>query len=426
MIVTRHRSPRYALIALSSVVLGFALTLTSPVFAAGPLTLQPGERVTVTCESGLFVGPHQATEIELLCAPIAISPTSTPTASATATATPAPTPTPSPPSPSPTPTPTRTPTPRPSEGIFTSAAELADNPTSGSAWNALKATADGSWGSPNLSDQNNKHGVHTLSGALVYARTGEHRAKVVNALEAAVASDWRVSNGTELGISRNLGAYVIAADLIGYRTSAFEAWITELLDSKVDTHPIWNVVRETSEITANNHGTFALASRVAASAYLGDRADLDRSWAIFTGYLDGSWDRFRPTADYDSRFQCGGSYIPINPPCVRDGHNFDGLPVDDAGRGDYPNPHGGYILEAIQGYVFMGVIFERAGYPAFAAGDNAILRVANAQQRFGIWNYHRVGYHVAPLINHVYGTSFAEESAGFGRLLGWTDWIYGD
>lgn len=342
---------------------------------------------------------------------------------------------------SPTPVPVTVPTPVPltaqpapavppvsaSTGILVSAAELAALPTSGATWNALKATADGGWGSANISDKDNRHAVHALSGALVYARTGAttYRAKVIGAIESAMAVGWVVSNGTELGVSRNLGAYVMAADLVGYRTTAFEGWIRTLLTSKVDTHSIWNVVNEVSEISANNHGTFALASRAAAAIYLGDRADLDRAWTIFRGYSDGSWARFRPTADYDPVWQCGSAYVPVNPACTKDGRDLGGVPVDDAARSSYPNPDGGYVNEAMQGYALMGILFSRQGYPAWSTGDNAILRVAQFQQRFGIWNYHSTGYHVGSVINHFYGASLPVASAVPGRLLGYTDWLYG-
>jgi hypothetical protein len=315
-----------------------------------------------------------------------------------------------------------------SAGILTTAAEVASLPTSGAAWNALTATAAGDWGPANVSDKNNRHGVHALSGALVYARTGDaaYRAKVIAAIEAAMAAGWSVSNGTELGVSRNLGAYAMAADLVGYRSAGFEGWLRTLLTAKVDTHSIWNVVREVSEISANNHGTFALASRTAVAIYLGDRAELDRAWAIFRGYADGSWSRFTPTADYDPAWQCGTKYIPINPACSKDGRNLDGAPVDDAARSSYPTPDGGYINEAMQGYALMGVLFSRQGYPAWSMGDNAILRVAQFQQRHGIWNYHSTGYHTGWVINHFYGANLPLAAAVPGRLLGYTDWLYGN
>jgi pectate lyase len=143
--LTAHQSAHNALKVILAGVLGFALALAAPVLAA-PLALNPGDRVTVTCESGLFVGPHQPTEIELLCAPLAnatasasasaiaspnpsataaptgatatTSPSAAPTASPTTTPTLAPTstptPQPSPTQPPATPTPTGAPSPSPS------------------------------------------------------------------------------------------------------------------------------------------------------------------------------------------------------------------------------------------------------------------------------------------------------------------------
>jgi hypothetical protein len=397
-----------------------------------PVALVPTPSPSDATDDTVVIDPSADPSIEL---PPSVSPGEpSPTPDAAPTDAPAqagPNPTAAPPAPS-TPAPTRAPAPAPpisaSAGILTTAAEVASLPTSGAAWNALTATAAGDWGPANVSDKNNRHGVHALSGALVYARTGDaaYRAKVIAAIEAAMAAGWSVSNGTELGVSRNLGAYAMAADLVGYRSAGFEGWLRTLLTAKVDTHSIWNVVREVSEISANNHGTFALASRTAVAIYLGDRADLDRAWAIFRGYADGSWSRFKPTADYDPAWQCGSTYIPINPACSKDGRNLDGAPVDDAARSSYPTPDGGYINEAMQGYALMGVLFSRQGYPAWSTGDNAILRVAQFQQRHGIWNYHSTGYHTGWVINHFYGANLPLAAAVPGRLLGYTDWLYGN
>ena len=52
----------------------------------------------------------------------------------------------------------------------------------------LKATADGDWGSPDLCNQDVKHGALALSGALVYARTGDsaYAAKTQKAIMSAI------------------------------------------------------------------------------------------------------------------------------------------------------------------------------------------------------------------------------------------------
>jgi hypothetical protein len=71
-------------------------------------------------------------------------------------------------------------------------------PTSGTAWDKMRTTAYGSWGTADLKNQDNKHAIYTLAGALVYARIGDPalRSKVRNSIIAAKQSldesaDWR-------------------------------------------------------------------------------------------------------------------------------------------------------------------------------------------------------------------------------------------
>jgi len=107
------------------------------------------------------------------------------------------------------------------DGIWISEAEIMGLPMSGPAWDKLAADATGPWGTPNLSDTNSDHDVLTLAGALYAVRTGDlgTRARVEAAIIAAMGTD---ENGSLLALSRNLLAYVLAADIIGYRTPWYE------------------------------------------------------------------------------------------------------------------------------------------------------------------------------------------------------------
>jgi hypothetical protein len=51
--------------------------------------------------------------------------------------------------------------------------------------------------------------------------------------------------------------------------------------------------------------------------------------------------------------------------------------------------------------------------------------VAEFAVRFGIWNYHSVGYHAAWLVNDAYGVALPTRPAGYGRTFGFTDWLFG-
>jgi hypothetical protein len=322
--------------------------------------------------------------------------------------------------------------------LVISRAELLALPTSGSAWSSLLADADGAWPAVNTGDQNNKTDVKALAGALVYARTGNsaYRDKVVATLRALHTGPWYTDM---LALVRQLGGYVMAADLVGYRDPAFLDWLARARTREVVDHSRWKTMTFTAGNAANNYGTFALASLIAVDRFLGDSAAVARDWAIFQGYgtsFASGWSGgpFIKTGDWDAAYSCIGSDgttklpIGINPPgCVKSGHNVDGMPVDDASRQHaFPTPHAGYVNEAMQGYVVQALLLYRAGYAAFEANSSQIRRVADYQVRTGIWNYHGTGYYAAWLVNWAYGAGYSTRTpTNGGRVFGYADWLYG-
>ena len=87
--------------------------------------------------------------------------------------------------------------------ILLSASDISRLPTSGAAWTALKARADGALGSPLISNQDDDTDQVVLAKALVYARTGgaSYRASVLAALKSALGTE---SGGRTLALGRNL------------------------------------------------------------------------------------------------------------------------------------------------------------------------------------------------------------------------------
>ena len=99
----------------------------------------------------------------------------------------------------------------PTPGIWISREELMKQPTSGSQWDLVRSDAARDPGAANIADQNSNHDVYTLAAALVCVRTGELCAKARQGVVSAIGTD----AGTRwLSVGRNLGAYVIAADLL--------------------------------------------------------------------------------------------------------------------------------------------------------------------------------------------------------------------
>lgn len=302
--------------------------------------------------------------------------------------------------------------------------DVAGLPTTGGPWTALKAAADASAGTPNLCDQDNRtHPKVTLAAALVYARTGSiaYRTKAINGIEAAYPTQTPGCHNAVLSLGRQLGAYVLAADYVGYRGSAWLSWLSAIRSKEIGGHTRWHVLRFTSGDSSNNWGTFALASITAADAYLGDSANLGRDWSIFKGYGDNTW-TFRHTSSYQAVWSCPAPYA-INPASCTTS-NKEGAAVEDASRTAYPTL-GGYPAEAAQGYVVQAELLARAGYPAWTTGTAQVCRNAAWRGRLANINHSSADYYVTWVTNKRCGFSQATKAAGYGRVFGFTDWLFG-
>jgi hypothetical protein len=126
--------------------------------------------------------------------------------------------------------------------------QLLSLPMSGAAWSALKARADSSVGTPDISNQDESADQTTLAKSLVFARTGvaSYRTSVIAALKAAVGTE---SGGRTLAAARNLPGYVLAADFIdlssadaSFDSNTFRPWLRRVLTEgperqDADQHP---------------------------------------------------------------------------------------------------------------------------------------------------------------------------------------------
>jgi hypothetical protein len=319
-------------------------------------------------------------------------------------------------------------------GIWISQDELMALPTSGTAWNNLKAEADGSCGSPDLSNQDQRNNVCILAKALVFGRTGQasYRSDVVSALTAIVNSG--TYNGRALALGRELAAYVIAADLINLKTfdpglhQSFSSKIRQLLTTPAPGGGAANLV-DCHESRPNNWGAHCGASRAAVAVYLGDTSELARTAQVFKGYV-GDRSSYAGFAYGDLDWQCNSSTpVGINPTgCTKSGHSVDGVVPDDQRRGggfSWPPPKENYVWEGLQGLVVQATILKRAGYDTFNWENQAIRRAVqwlHSQANFpaasdDTWTPH--------LVNYYYGTNFpAPSPTSAGKNMGWTDWTH--
>jgi Alginate lyase len=354
-----------------------------------------------------------------------------------------------------TPPPDRT-LPAPSEGIWISRAELMRLPTSGDAWERLKAAADGPMEPRAIADQDSNHDVKTLAVALVAARTNDpgYRERAAEAITDAVGTE---EGGRTLALGRNLFSYVIAADLIDFRTydptaeAEFREWLRDVRHEPLGSETVDDqTLIGTHERSPSNWGGMAGASRAAIAAYLGDRHDLDRVAKVMKGWL-GDRSAYPGTPgplfgpeDVGMSFRFGGSEDdlswhadPSRPQGVnpngaeKEGHSIDGALPDDMRRGGeftWPPDYTQYPREALSGYIALAEILYRQGYDVYAWEDEALQRACRflfeLEQEFPEEEWWEPGVPAYWIVNARYGTSFPVTGTGLGRIIAWTDWTH--
>lgn len=324
---------------------------------------------------------------------------------------------------------------------------------------------------------NSRVATKCLGAALLYAFEGgaANRQAVVNMLryvmgseESSAAGDTTASGDRLLATMRQLGAFVMAADLIdfdpattgsrsGWTGTSWGTWLSSMGTKTIGTHSRWRSIIGTSENSANNWGGFAMIARVSRALYLtkhglagaSDLADAVIRFRIFMGdrtLINSSHPQFVITSEHDASYEYiepGQSlWIGINnatqaSAAIRDGK--DGLMVEDIARsaGAYPNYDDtgwDYTGEVYQALLAAAILLDQAGYPAFDYGANttgggqALKRVADRLQRGGritsFGGNFSVNYHIAWIPRHFYGVDYTRVAANLGRSLAYTDWLY--
>ena len=342
---------------------------------------------------------------------------------------------------SPTPLP---PSPRPpGDYLLMSKAALMALPTKGPAWENLVAIANDPTGKPDLRDQDNRVGVMALASALVFARTGDdtYRERARSQIMAAIGTEQEGAPNSILSLGRQLGAYVLAADFIklsGADDEQFRPWLDSIRTRVLGGHGRWTSLTGTHEDAPQNWGSFAGASRIAASLYLGDTADVARAAQVLRGFLGdrSAYAGFQGPEGARSWSCDPAKFIPINGACTLDGIDLDGAIVRDIDRGGNrkwpPGRAGiGYTLESLQALTLQAELLTVNGYgEAWTWSDQALKRAAGIVTRSGdagglTWNRSEVSYYVPWILNARYGLDLPTRPAGFGRVFGYTDWLYG-
>ena len=318
--------------------------------------------------------------------------------------------------------------PAPMQGIWLSAGEINALSTSGSAWNNVLDWADDSI-TPNIADQNNDADAVAVAAALVWVRTGEnsYRSKAINYIEEAMGSE---AGSGILAVGRNVAGYVIAADLVGYQSSTFSAWLDDVrYEVFSGAGPALSII-SCHEERPNNFGTHCGTSRIAIARYLGDQADLERAARVFKGWLGDRSAYVGFSFGSDLSWQCNPDQpTPINlSGCSINGYPADGILPDDqrrSGSFSWPPAKENYVWEALQGAIAQAWMLHRIGLPAFEWEQQALLRATD-------WLHEQAHFpakgddSATPwLINAMYGSSFPTEPATPGKNgLGFYNWTH--
>jgi len=324
--------------------------------------------------------------------------------------------------------------PRSTENLWISPAELAVLPDTGSAWSALLEVAEGDLGTPDVADQDSSHDVTTLACALAAARTGRRdlRTKSLNALTSAIGTE---EGARWLAIGRNLGAYVIAADVLDVRSGPIYAWLASFLTRTLRANNTDEQITVANWPTGSNASAQVGFVTAALCVYTGDFDRLATFWDGFRRYCG---DRTSPIAETSN--SDAWQMTPFDPVGIQDmgavkhGCRLDGAIGNDMSRGgdDICSPTWTqYPWVGLEGAVPAALVFARAGYPAWEVGGDAIRRALEylwfLRQTSGNedWFDGERSNECIFLVNRAYGTRFAcALPVGGGRTFGYSDWTH--
>lgn len=355
---------------------------------------------------------------------------------------PPPAPTPTPPAPSLPPEYV----PGPSVGVWASPAELRGLLMSGDPWRALLASAEKPLGAASVADQNSDHDVYTLGAALAATRTGraDLAAKATQGLLAAIGTE---EGARWLAVGRNVGAYALAADVLGLRADGnpaspgtrVQAWLARFL-ARTLRHNNDASRQVTLRQAAWHSGSNASAQEgfvhAAIASYLGNRSELDWAWTAFRRYAGDRTSSHRISSNSDAWQAVPSDAVAIqNAGATKNGCRLSGAISNDMARGgmDVCSPgYTQYPWVGLAGAVPAALVLARAGYPAWAVADRALyrafdylwfLRTATGD---AAWFDGRRGAQTVFLLNRAYGASFPVVlPTGAGQTVGFVDWTHG-
>ncbi len=246
---------------------------------------------------------------------------------------------------------------------------------------------------------------NTLARALVYARTGDqtYRAKVIQQVLGCMST----ATGHTLALGRQLGAYVIAADLVGLEPDENRDFRIFLRAVQVKTMSDGESLISRTLGKANNWNVCGF-SWACCARYLGDTEGLEENSRVLRGWL-GDFAAYRYPADAWGELWWQAD--PQNPVGVNPPDTF---------------------IQGHPGVVCWAEVLFRADYPAWEWGDKAFLRAFQwlhdpevFNPPFTVADSGGDDIWMAWVINKRYGTSFpAPVETKPGRNVAHTSWTH--
>jgi hypothetical protein len=274
--------------------------------------------------------------------------------------------------------------------------ELMALPTSGPAWDALlkianSATFDGA----DVSNQDSTHSRSILAAALAGVRTGN-----VTLMDKAVAGLGDAIDTEEgarwLAIGRNMGAYIIAADVLDIREGPVYDWLKRFASRTLgfDNDTSKQVtLKECAWNSASNAPSQEGFVLTALAVYLKDKELLDYCWDCFKRYCgDTSAKHTFSSNGFGDPWQVNNTdagrvaILPVG--AFKNGLDLNGSLTNDMGRSN-PKPVNPLVYKTESLYPWVGLdgafctamVLHRAGYPAFEIQDQALLRAVKFLRR---------------------------------------------
>jgi hypothetical protein len=320
-------------------------------------------------------------------------------------------------------------------GVWLSADDIASLPTSGAAWDEVRATADGSLTTSTNLAVRDSHNTDTLATALVAARLDDdgYRAKAAEALTTVMDAEPDLDD--VLAASRRLVSYVVAADVMGLADydsaldARFRDWAHDMVRLEYDSGAGGGSIIDIHERRPNNWGTMAGASRAAVASYLGDTDELARTATVFRGWTGdrSAYAGFEYGSDLSWQADPDRP-VGINPVgATIEGHPVDGVLPEEQRRGgsfSWPPSQENYFWGGLQGATVQAEILHRQGYDAWNWEEQALRRAMDWVHDEADFPAEGDDTWIPWLVNHVYGTDYPTEDGEVGKNMGFTDWTH--